>query len=235
MIRSISLCIFAMFCGVSCHVTKIGRDTQQYFQTKPTKTITYQIRDHDGVIGYADKYEWETTRGDQLHYYIICDAYGNLAGHVRNNGETIKYSAEGNETLGNYTLNRAVERIFSSPYTLQTVEANLDEQYMAWTEVQKPSQPKIILSSSNRLPIASPKRETIHLAKNTEDREAKASEQEPTSPLPRISEEEKTSSKTGAEETSKIDQPKFSKAEESKPKQKQTEDWPEETEAWPDK
>ena len=96
--------------------------------TTPRKTEIYQIQEGDNTIGYAEKYEWETKKGEARHHYFLYNLEGIMVGYVRGDGMTEEYLPGGNrERLGNFTLEGAAERIFDASEAVHIFTARLKD------------------------------------------------------------------------------------------------------------
>jgi nitrogenase subunit NifH len=96
------------------------------------------VLDQGKFIGYVHQYGWDDKKGNSIESYAIFNTDGDVLGYVRNDGQTVKYRPDGTlQELGNFSLNRALESIFSKAIAIQVIEFHKDEEYVAWTKKEK--------------------------------------------------------------------------------------------------
>lgn len=108
------ICFFSLILlFVGCASERVMPSYVYEPNTEHKKAATLEIMQNAKCIGFVYRYNWENDFGELRHEYFIHDLHDHIVGYVGYNGNTIAYKRNGGHTsLGNNTLDNAVQKIF---------------------------------------------------------------------------------------------------------------------------
>lgn len=98
---------------VSCASSRVRPSYVYEPDTEHKKVATLEIMQNSKCLGFVHRYNWENDFGELRHEYFIHDLQDSIVGYVGYDGRTLAYNKNGGHTsLGNNTLDNAVQKIF---------------------------------------------------------------------------------------------------------------------------